>query len=171
MEFMIGKDLSYVLEDLFGVFSEEMARFYFAKMVVAIEYVHKIKIVHRDLKPENVLVGKDGGIKLADFGLSEFKSKICGFGGMSNVSNMEVAGDDLEMRKFSSIEVPRGKGLGVGGSPSMFRGNFRGVSGDFGGKKFVSITKWVDVRSERSVVHDADSVRRESNGAVKVDNE
>jgi serine/threonine protein kinase len=128
MEFMIGKDLSYVLEDIFGVFSEEMARFYFAKMVVAIEYVHKIKIVHRDLKPENVLVGKDGGIKLADFGLSEFKSKICGFECDSNVSNMEVAGDDLGMRKFSSIEVPMGKGLGVGDSQSGFERRFQGVS-------------------------------------------
>lgn len=35
-----------------------------------LEYAHKLDVVHRDLKPANVLVGQDGGAKLADFGLA-----------------------------------------------------------------------------------------------------
>lgn len=36
--------------------------------------VHYQKIIHRDIKPSNLLVGEDGHIKIADFGVSnEFK--------------------------------------------------------------------------------------------------
>lgn len=32
--------------------------------------VHYQKIIHRDIKPSNLLVGEDGHIKIADFGVS-----------------------------------------------------------------------------------------------------
>lgn len=36
--------------------------------------MHYQKIIHRDIKPSNLLVGEDGHIKIADFGVSnEFK--------------------------------------------------------------------------------------------------
>ena len=38
---------------------------------MALEFLHKHKIIYRDLKPENILIGKDGHIKLSDFGLSK----------------------------------------------------------------------------------------------------
>lgn len=32
--------------------------------------VHYQRIIHRDIKPSNLLVGEDGHIKIADFGVS-----------------------------------------------------------------------------------------------------
>lgn len=54
-----------------GQFPEEVARFYIAELLLAIEYLHKKNIIYRDLKPENMLIDVFGHMKLADFGLSK----------------------------------------------------------------------------------------------------
>ncbi|XP_076002297.1 calcium/calmodulin-dependent protein kinase kinase 1b [Genypterus blacodes] len=51
-------------------FTEKQARFYFRDVVLGLEYLHYHKIVHRDIKPSNLLLGDDGHIKIADFGVS-----------------------------------------------------------------------------------------------------
>lgn len=50
--------------------SEEQARLYFRDVILGIEYLHYQKIVHRDIKPSNLLLGDDGHVKIADFGVS-----------------------------------------------------------------------------------------------------
>ncbi|XP_034561216.1 SNF-related serine/threonine-protein kinase-like [Notolabrus celidotus] len=54
-----------------GGLSEEVAKCYFAQIVHAISYCHRLHVVHRDLKPENVVFfEKQGVVKLTDFGFS-----------------------------------------------------------------------------------------------------
>nr|XP_015811162.2 SNF-related serine/threonine-protein kinase [Nothobranchius furzeri]XP_015811163.2 SNF-related serine/threonine-protein kinase [Nothobranchius furzeri] len=54
-----------------GGLSEEVAKCYFAQIVHAISYCHRLHVVHRDLKPENVVFfEKQGIVKLTDFGFS-----------------------------------------------------------------------------------------------------
>lgn len=49
----------------------KVAKCYFAQIVHAISYCHRLHVVHRDLKPENVVFfEKQGVVKLTDFGFS-----------------------------------------------------------------------------------------------------
>ena len=70
MEYLPGGDLMSLLMDR-DILPELDAKFYAAELVLCIESVHKLNCIHRDLKPDNVLIGKDGHIKLSDFGLSK----------------------------------------------------------------------------------------------------
>ena len=51
------------------ILSEDESRFYIAETIMAVETVHSLDYIHRDLKPDNLLIGKDGHVKLSDFGL------------------------------------------------------------------------------------------------------
>eukprot|EP01133_Synstelium_polycarpum_P006095 gene6095-7060_t len=52
-------------------FSNGMAKFYAAEIILALEYLHKHNIVYRDLKPENLLLDNKGHIKITDFGFAK----------------------------------------------------------------------------------------------------
>lgn len=39
--------------------------------MLALEYLHQNDVIFRDLKPENILIGKDGYLKLTDFGMAK----------------------------------------------------------------------------------------------------
>jgi microtubule-associated serine/threonine kinase len=70
MEYVEGGDCASLLKNI-GPLPADMARFYFAETVLAVEYLHSYGIVHRDLKPDNLLITALGHIKLTDFGLSK----------------------------------------------------------------------------------------------------
>ncbi|KAI9885935.1 MAG: hypothetical protein M1823_002261 [Watsoniomyces obsoletus] len=54
------------------MFSEDVAAFYMAEMVLALEHLHRtVGVVYRDLKPENCLLDAEGHLLLTDFGLSK----------------------------------------------------------------------------------------------------
>ncbi|MEP6572063.1 MAG: serine/threonine-protein kinase [Gemmatimonadota bacterium] len=43
----------------------------FRSVCEAVQHAHRHLIIHRDLKPSNILVSRDGGVKLLDFGISK----------------------------------------------------------------------------------------------------
>jgi len=70
MEYIVGGEVFTHLRRA-GRFSTDVARFYCAEVVVAIEYIHSFDIVYRDLKPENLLIDQNGHIKITDFGFAK----------------------------------------------------------------------------------------------------
>uniref|UniRef100_A0A8C5NGP6 Serine/threonine-protein kinase MRCK alpha n=1 Tax=Gouania willdenowi TaxID=441366 RepID=A0A8C5NGP6_GOUWI len=68
MDYYVGGDLLTLLSKFEDRLPEEMARFYLAEMVLAIDSVHQLHYVHRDIKPDNILLDMNGHIRLADFG-------------------------------------------------------------------------------------------------------
>ncbi|XP_058053798.1 microtubule-associated serine/threonine-protein kinase 2 [Anopheles bellator] len=97
MEYVEGGDCATLLKNI-GPLPSDMARFYFAETVLAVEYLHSYGIVHRDLKPDNLLITALGHIKLTDFGLSKM-------GLMSLATNLYEGYLDSETRQFSDKQV------------------------------------------------------------------
>jgi len=70
MEYIPGGELfSHLRQE--GVFDAAKTSFYISQVVLIFEYLHQKDIIYRDLKPENILIGKDGYIKLTDFGFAK----------------------------------------------------------------------------------------------------
>jgi serine/threonine protein kinase len=78
VEFIEGYDLFTFMEHRnFVPLSEKQCRKLFRQLVNAIQYLHKHNVAHRDLKLENVILGKNGTVKVIDFGMAEeVKSKL-----------------------------------------------------------------------------------------------
>ncbi|XP_062892231.1 serine/threonine-protein kinase MRCK alpha-like [Mobula hypostoma] len=68
MDYYAGGDLLTLLSKFEDRLPEDLARFYVAEMVLAIDAIHHLNYVHRDIKPDNVLIDVSGHIRVADFG-------------------------------------------------------------------------------------------------------
>ena len=89
MEFLAGGDLMSLLIKK-DILTENEAKFYIAEIILAIESIHKIDCIHRDIKPDNILIGKNGHIKLSDFGLAKVSDKLYNnYNGINNINNLK----------------------------------------------------------------------------------
>ncbi|CAG9330283.1 unnamed protein product [Blepharisma stoltei] len=70
LEYCPNGDLLGLLESN-KIIEENIAKFYLAEVILALEYLHSLEIIYRDLKPANVLIDSSGHAKLADFGLAK----------------------------------------------------------------------------------------------------
>uniref|UniRef100_A0A8C6Y3S6 Serine/threonine-protein kinase 36 n=1 Tax=Naja naja TaxID=35670 RepID=A0A8C6Y3S6_NAJNA len=66
-------ELFQILEDD-GNLPEEQVQVIAAQLISALYYLHSHRILHRDMKPQNILLGKEGMIKLCDFGFARAMS-------------------------------------------------------------------------------------------------
>jgi len=73
MEFIEGTDVSRMLAQQKRL-STAHAMAITAHVLDALAYAHERGIIHRDIKPANIVVGYDGVVKVADFGLAKMTS-------------------------------------------------------------------------------------------------
>lgn len=70
MEFIDGTDVAQMVMKQGRVHSSH-AMAIVAHVCDALQYAHEHGVVHRDIKPANIMVGYDGRVKVADFGLAK----------------------------------------------------------------------------------------------------
>ena len=99
MEFVEGKTLgARILEGPLPV--EESVRV-LREVANALFAAHRAGVLHRDLKPSNVLLGKDGAVKLTDFGLAKMETELA--------TSMTPTGGALGTPHYMSPEQALGK--------------------------------------------------------------
>lgn len=84
------------------MFEEDVAAFYMAEMVLALEHLHQnVGVIYRDLKPENCLLDHEGHLLLTDFGLSKIA-----------LNNDDRCNSSLGTIEYMAPEVIQGKPYG-----------------------------------------------------------
>jgi serine/threonine-protein kinase len=73
MEYVAGRTLKQEIADQ-GAVPEGRTVELVRRVALALDHAHGRGIVHRDLKPANILLGNDGSIKIADFGVARIET-------------------------------------------------------------------------------------------------
>ncbi|HEY3962304.1 MAG TPA: Stk1 family PASTA domain-containing Ser/Thr kinase [Gaiellaceae bacterium] len=96
MEYLDGRTLKELLVRN-GPTPVPIAIDYARQILGAIAFAHRNGIVHRDIKPHNIIVGRDGRLKVTDFGIAR-----------SGASQMTEAGSIVGTAQYLSPEQARG---------------------------------------------------------------
>ncbi|CAA3012186.1 mitogen-activated kinase kinase kinase 3-like isoform X2 [Olea europaea subsp. europaea] len=70
LEYVSGGSIQKLLQE-YGPFAEPVIQNYTRQILLGLAYLHGKNTVHRDIKGANILVGPNGEIKLADFGMAK----------------------------------------------------------------------------------------------------
>lgn len=73
MEFLQGRELRDILNDD-QLLPVSQVIDIVAQVAQGLAYAHEHGIVHRDIKPSNIMVGRDGHVKITDFGIARMAS-------------------------------------------------------------------------------------------------
>ncbi|MFH0938670.1 MAG: serine/threonine-protein kinase [Planctomycetota bacterium] len=71
MEFVEGETLKARLQREGGKLPENDVLKIIRQIALGLGHAHAKGVVHRDIKPDNILLGKDGSVKLSDFGTAK----------------------------------------------------------------------------------------------------
>ena len=75
MELIEGVTLKQYMKTKGHLTSKESAHFA-AQIAKALAHAHEKGIIHRDIKPQNIMIGLDGRIKVADFGIAYLETAL-----------------------------------------------------------------------------------------------
>lgn len=75
MELIEGVTLKQYMKTKGQLGPKETAHFA-AQIAKALAHAHEKGIVHRDIKPQNIMIGMDGRVKVADFGIAYLESAL-----------------------------------------------------------------------------------------------
>ena len=102
MELLEGITLKQYMQTK-GALSWKEALHFSTQITKALCHAHDKGIVHRDIKPQNIMVGKDGSIKVADFGIAHLQSESTtdaseALGSIHYISPEQIRGEPVDAR-------------------------------------------------------------------------
>ena len=100
MEFVDGRTLADILRSNGHVTAKQAAEIA-SEVAAALGFAHEAGLVHRDIKPANILIGSNGQVKVADFGIARAMNA-------PTESNLTQAGAVMGTATYFSPEQAQG---------------------------------------------------------------